>query len=558
MMKQVGSMALKVGLFLGLYLLVFEVQKWVMAHNQTYKKLLEGSVPVWLLINFCTLYLLLLAVYGIRNRITKKEKITFFDAAGFRRLGGKDLLQVSIIAVGCAFVFFGLMKLPFLPQFALDHMKAYVDIFGQAELFIFVLIGVGLAGAFMEEIFFRGLVFNQLRRVLPFAAAYLLQALIYSIFQPNLTISIISFFLALIYGFVYTKTGSVWSTIYIAVFVNVFIVSAKETGMIDSIALGSLLAYLILVVGFGCIISGLLLIAKRPLQTEQASSQLEVKLKPYFVMIGRLGLYLAIYYAVLQPLVYLWYNVLTQIDAIRPWLTDARNSNWGLVLNDFIAIPIYYFIMRRYQKRDLIQVSKFNKISFSSVWKIALLSICMGLWVTSVVKIPVVADTFPQFEALFGSLVGGAPFTFIVFLIVHSIYKEVLFRSLVFNELHAVLPVGFAIVGNAFVYGLLFFKLDPALSFYGGLGTIIFVLLYLWYQSLWASVVAEIGLFATYYIARNLFSYFDVAFNWYFVVLIGLCSLAIPPLMYRLWKQKPYSEARTKQTGKIQLEAGGK
>ncbi|MDQ0090103.1 membrane protease YdiL (CAAX protease family) [Paenibacillus anaericanus] len=558
MMRKFGVMILKVAILLGLYLIVFEVQELIMAQNESYKKLLESNVPVWLMINFCTIYLLLLIVYGIRNRMGKKEKTTLSEAAGFRQLRGKDLLLSLTIAVGCTFVFFGLMKFPFLPQQALDQMKAYVDIFGQAERFIFVLIGVGLAGAFMEEIFFRGLVFNQLRSALPFGAAYLLQAGIYAIFQPNLTISVIAFFLALIYGFIYIKTGSVWSTITIAVVMNVLIVSTKEVGLIDRIAQGSLLAYVILLTGFGCIILGLLQVAKRTPQTETPSSELVAKLRPYLVMGGRLGLYIAIYFAVLQPLVHLWYNVLTEIDAIRPWLTAARNSSWGLVLNDIVAIPIYYFILRRYQKRDLIRECKFDKISFNSVWKIALLSICMGLWVTSMVKIPAVADTFPQFEQLFSSLVGGAPFTFIVFLIVHSIYKEVLFRGLVFNELNAVLPLGIVLVGNAFIYGILFFKLDPALTLYGGMGTIIFALLYFWYRSLWAPIIAEIGLFATYYIARNLYSHFDVAFNGYFVVLIVVCSLVVPPLMYRLWKQRPYGESSIIRTGKIQLEAGGK
>lgn len=556
MIKKVGGMILKVALLLGVYLLVFETQVFIMAQNASYRQLLETNVPVWLLINFSTIYLLLLAVYGIRNRLVKK-KLTFFEAAGFRQIREKDLLLSCMVAVGCAFVFFGLMKLPFLPQVALNQMQAYVDIFGQADKFVFVLIGVGLAGAFMEEIFFRGLVFNQLRSVLPFAAAYFLQAGIYAIFQPNLTISFIAFFLALIYGFIYTKTGSVWSTITIAVIVNVLIVSARETGLIDSILQGSLLGYAILLAGFALIILGLLQFAKRT-HTEQPTSTFVIKLKPYLVMAGRLGLYIAIYFAVLQPLVHLWYNVLTQIDAIRPWLTDARNSNWGLVLNDIIAIPIYYFILRRYQKRDLIQVSRLKKISFNSVWQIALLSICMGLWVTSIVKIPVVSDTFPQFELLFSSLVGGAPFTFIVFLIIHSIYKEVLFRSLVFNELNAVLPLAVSVVVNALIYGLLFFQLDPALTFYGGMGTVIFALLYVWYQSLWAPVVAQIGLFATYYIARNVYDFYDVSFNWVLIVIIAVCSIAVPPLMVRLWKQKPSAGMSTVRKGEIQVEAGGR
>lgn len=556
MIRKFGGMILTVVLLLGLYLLVFETQVSLMARNDGYRSLLETNVPVWLFINFSVLYLLLLAMFGIRNRLVQK-KLPFFEAAGFRKIREKDFLLSCMVAIGCGFVFFGLMKLPFLPQVVQNQMQAYVDIFGQADKFLFTLIGVGLAGAFMEELFFRGLVFNQLRSVLPFAVAYILQAGIYSIFQPSPTISVISFFLALIYGFIYTKTGSVWSTITIAVIVNVFIVSAKETGLVDSIVSGSLLSYAILLVGFVLIIAGLLQFAKRT-QAEQPVSNFVIKLNPYLVMTGRLVLYIVIYFAVLQPLVHLWYNVMTEIDALRPWLTDARNSNWGLVLNDIIAIPIYYFILRRYQKRDLIQVSRFKKISFNSVWQTALLSICMGLWVTSVVKIPAVSGTFPQFEVLFSSLVGGAPFTFIVFLIIHSIYKEVLFRSLIFNELNAVLPLAVSIVINALIYGLLFFQLDPALTFYGGMGTVIFALLYVWYQSLWAPIVAQIGLFGTYYIARNIYDVLDVSFNGYLIAIIAICSIAIPPLMVRLWKQKPSTGVSTVHKGEIQVEAGGR
>ncbi|MNO20448.1 CAAX amino terminal protease self- immunity [compost metagenome] len=558
MLKQVGSMLLKVAILLGVYLIVFEAQKMVMGQYEGYKKLLESNVPVWLLMNFTAIYLLILAGYGIRNRITKKEKITLFEAARFTPIGTRDWLLSVMIAFGCALAFIGLMKLPFLPQAALSQMQAYVDIFGQAERFIFVLIGVGFAGAFMEEIFFRGLVFNQLRSALPFMAAYLLQAVIYSIFQPNLTITFISFFLALIYGFLFTKTGSIWSTISIAVIVNVLIVTAGESGVISGLPVGSPLGYVMFPAGLIVIIFGLLLVNKRPSGAQPTVSPFVAKLKPYFIMAGRIGLYIAIYYAVLQPLVHLWYNVLTQVDTLRPWLNDSRNSNWGLVLNDLIAVPIYYFILRRYQKRDLLQVCRLDKIPFSSVWKIALLSICMGLWVTSVVKIPAVSETFPQFEGLFSSLVGGAPFTFIVFLIIHSVYKEVLFRGLVFNDLYSVLPLGWALLGNAFVYGWLFFNFDPALSFYGGLGTIIFGLLYVWFGSIWAPTVAQIGLFATYYISRNLFNHYEIGFNGYFIALIALCSFAIPPLMHRLYKQRTSGGRQVFTAGSIQHDAGGR
>lgn len=554
-------MVVKVAFLLGLYFIVFEVQKLFMGWNEGYRSLLERNVPVWLLINFTALYLLLIAVYGIRNRITRREKKSFFDASGFRRLSGRGWLLSFMVAVGCALVFLGLMRLPFLPSFALNQMQAYIDIFGQADKFLFVLIGVGLAGAFMEEIFFRGLVFNQLRSAMPFVVAYLIHALIYAVFQPNLTISFIAFFLALIYGFIYSKTGSIWSTITIAVVVNVLLVSFKETGLIDSIAVGHWLSYVMLLAGLAIIITGLLQTAKRQSVSEQDLAAFHTKMKPYLQMVGRLGVVIAVYYAILQPLVYLWYNELTKIESLRPWLTDPSNGNWGLVLNDFIAIPIYYFILRRYQKRDLIQVCKFERIPPRSVWKIALLSICMGLWVTSMVKIPAVAATFPQFELLFSSLIGGAPWAFLVFLIVHSIYKEVLFRGLVFNELKSVLPISLTLLGNAFVYGLLFFNLDPALSFYGGMGTIIFGLLYYWYRSIWASIVAEIGLFGTYYIARNLYSIFEIGFSWYFIVLIGICSVAIPPLMYRIWKQSPANAGRSAVSvnpGQIQVEAGGR
>ncbi|MFB9326424.1 type II CAAX endopeptidase family protein [Paenibacillus aurantiacus] len=529
-------MALNLILYVGATQLAFRATDWIASRSGELKRLLDNNPPALLIVVACEIYLLLALMARIRGRIWKSEPRRLLDAVKYRRLSAGEVGGSIALGAGCALFFFGLMELPLLPDGTLAQLHDYVNVFSKSDAFIFAVLGAGVIGVLFEEIFFRGILFGELLRGLPMPAAFAAHALVYAYFQPNLTISFTAFVLALFYSYLYVKTGSVWSTAIAAATLNIGIVSAKEADVIDALGSAhSAIAFLLLLIGSACVLLGLFLIYRHGGKHANAGGKVERIARA----IAWAGVYIAIYYAVLNGVIYVWSQVLTRIEAIRPWLNDGLNNLWALDLNDLVAVPIYMFILSRYRKAPLLAHCRFSRIDGRTIAQIGALSVSMGLWVMGVSKIPIVEDTFPQFDTLFNSLVGGPLLTFLVFLLVHSVYKEILFRGLILNAFHAGMPLAAALALDALVYGLLFFQWDPALTVYGGMGTVIFGLLYVWYRSIWAPIVAQIGLFGTYYASWHGISAFGLEFGAAHVVVIMISSASVLFFMIRLWKQRP-------------------
>jgi membrane protease YdiL (CAAX protease family) len=552
-MSMAIRMVVNLVLYLGLALLGFELQALLVGPNDSFKSMLDSNPSVTLIMIAGIIYFLLAIAFRIRHRLRRSEPKSLLDAIPLRKLTGREARSSIIVGLGCALAYFGLMGAPFLPDRAISDMHSYVDTFAKADSFLFVIIGVGFVGTFFEEMLFRGLVFSEMRRALPVSVAFVAHAVVYAYFQPNLTISFTAFFLALIYAYLYTKTGTVASTITAAVVLNLAIIGAKQIGLIDQLDKTNEYAHTaVLLVGLVAIAYGLYRLSKpasraaATLTEGGALAESSGKPTAYFNAIGKAAIYMIIYYSVLMPIIYLWTQVLTLYEPFRPWLSNSHNNLWALVANDLLVVPIYYFLLRRYQSKNLIEVCNFSKISVSTIAQIAALSVFMGLWVTSIAQIPYVQDAFPQFEALFNSLVGGPLVPFLVFLIFHSVYKEILFRGLIFNAFKAAMPLVVALILDALVYGLLFFQLDPALTIYGGMGTVIFGLLYVWYKSLWAPIVAQLGLFSTYYATRHSYAAFEVEFSGVFYVVMAASSAAVLLLMIRLWQRRSVIDSAEK------------
>ncbi|MFC5702237.1 type II CAAX endopeptidase family protein [Cohnella faecalis] len=534
-MKNYIRMIVNLVLYLGVTFLVFWGVGILKEQNETFKRLLDDNPPVLLIICACIIYLILTLLFQVRHKLTKSEPKRLLDAVGFRKLNDNEYVGSFLVGAGCALFFFGLMTLSVLPEKTLYELNNYVDVFSKSDAFVFAILGAGVIGVLFEEVYFRGLVFGELRRVLPLPVAFLAHAAVYAYFQPNLTISITGFFLALFYSFMYVKTKSVWSTVTAAATLNITIVAAKEYGLIEALGKGNdFMPVAVLVVGAIFVLLGLFRISR----FAGIESGTGGKVEAYLKAIAAAGAYIAIYYAVLTSVIYIWTQVLTSYEPIRPWLNESSNNLWALVINDIIAVALYFFILRRYRSVNLFELCGFSRISRSTVVQIAILSISMGLWVTSIAKIPYVEETFPQFDTLFNSLVGGPLLPFIVFLLFHSVYKEILFRGLIFNAFKTAMPLAVVFLLDALVYGQLFFQWDPALTIYGGMGTVIFGLLYLWYRSLWAPIVAQLGLFATYYAARHSIAAFEIEFNGAFYAVMVVSSASVLFFMIRLWKKR--------------------
>ncbi|NDI36674.1 CPBP family intramembrane glutamic endopeptidase [Chengkuizengella sediminis] len=266
------------------------------------------------------------------------------------------------------------------------------------------------------------------------------------------------------------------------------------------------------------------------------------KREKFYQMLGILVIYIALYSVIILSVEYFYYEKLN-----ISFLESFINENFGplfLILHDVIALPIYFIIIYFMHKKSLFQISQFVKIKKKTAALCLLLGVSMGTWVMSITQIPYIKDSFPIFQTLFKFLLSGNAILVIFFVALHAIYKEIFFRGMIFNQLRSVLWLPLAIVINGLIYGYLFFQWDIILTIYGMLGAIIFNLVFIWYESIWATIAIEFSLFATYFILREM----NYEYGWTSITLIFVSSIVLIGTMVALWKQRQSTSTRQIET----------
>lgn len=215
-------------------------------------------------------------------------------------------------------------------------------------------------------------------------------------------------------------------------------------------------------------------------------------MKKYLKMICNLLLYVGTYFIVIKSLVAFGKGYILNKPYIGPWLNS--NSLIVTVTSDLIQFAIFYFIFKKFKGKNLLEhVRLTQRISKKNIMIISVIGIASGFFTSSVIKLPVVTEKYSDLVGIMRYMFvdGGSLGIFLLFLIVGSVFKEILFRGLIFNEFKENLPVALAIVLQGLMYGLMFFSINLPLVFYGFFGAVLFALLFIWVKSLWASVIAQ-------------------------------------------------------------------
>lgn len=159
--------------------------------------------------------LILLIIFAIR-----KQKL--FKNCGFNKINMK-VIGLSIAAglglnITLNYILSYLSKLSSLKGLFDSYEKLASGImYGNA---LMTLICVGIIVPIFEEIFFRGVIYNELRKSMPLWIAIILQAVIFGVFHGNVIQGTYAFALALVFGLVYTKFKSIWTAIIIHMVIN--------------------------------------------------------------------------------------------------------------------------------------------------------------------------------------------------------------------------------------------------------------------------------------------------------------------------------------------------
>lgn len=139
----------------------------------------------------------------------------------FRKLvEDKSIFWLILLGVGCsmtinALLFFtGLISIDIFLNYLKDISRSFSGSFGRD------ILETCIIGPILEELLFRGVVMNLLKRFLPYRWANLLQALIFGIQHFNIVQDIYAFVLGLILGHIYNKFGTLYSDMIVHMSIN--------------------------------------------------------------------------------------------------------------------------------------------------------------------------------------------------------------------------------------------------------------------------------------------------------------------------------------------------
>ncbi|OPZ92606.1 MAG: CAAX amino terminal protease self- immunity [Firmicutes bacterium ADurb.Bin419] len=258
-------------------------------------------------------------------------------------------------------------------------------------------------------------------------------------------------------------------------------------------------------------------------------------MKKYLKMTGYIALYLVILYAVLTGVQWFVFNICSKNKALNDFLWS--NKTLFSFSISVISVSIYYLIFKL-RNKNLFKVCNFSKISTKDLLGITAMGVSMSIFTTCFTGISAVNRAFPQFETYMKGFFEseGSVLILIAMLIVLPMFEEIIFRGMIFNELRPNIPIVAAVIIQATIYGILQF--NPILGTYAAIGSIIYVLPYIWTKSLWGSILVQDTCILSLFILRRsgikdiLISTGDIGLI--LLTLIGIGGMVISA--YLVWK----------------------
>ncbi len=169
------------------------------------------------------------------------------DRISVRRiLGGRNLLWIIALGIGCQFLVSGLLSLiqPFFDETFSDYNQTIDNLF-RGNIIVVVILTVIIA-PITEELIFRGMVMGSLKTVISSLGANIFQAAAFGLYHMNLVQGIYAFILGLILGSMALRFHSVKASILLHMAVNasaylLMILPSHNATLVLTIAIGTIL-----------------------------------------------------------------------------------------------------------------------------------------------------------------------------------------------------------------------------------------------------------------------------------------------------------------------------
>lgn len=155
--------------------------------------------------------------------IVKARKQNLFKLCSFSSIKPMSLFVLVIagisINLSSGFLLEITQRLDFLKRYFEAHDELMKVLVGGSNIII-VFIGTAIAAPIIEEILFRGLIFNELKKVMSVTAAVVLQGVLFGMYHMQVVQGAYAAVFGILMGLAYVWTKSIWSSIIIHVMIN--------------------------------------------------------------------------------------------------------------------------------------------------------------------------------------------------------------------------------------------------------------------------------------------------------------------------------------------------
>ncbi|REK76179.1 CPBP family intramembrane glutamic endopeptidase [Paenibacillus paeoniae] len=211
-LTMIGNIALYLGVFYALLYLLRSTYNYEV--TLSFAKFLDRNPAMFMAVLFTVITLVYMLIFRIKAWIWPNAERNLFRASGFKKLSASRVLLMVGLGLAGSLFSIGLIVIDDIAN-QFPSIPFLVDDLIRGDSILYVILGAGLIAPAFEEILFRGLIFGELRRVMPLYVALVLQAGAYAYFQPSAVLSVISIGSGLIYGALYLRTGSLWAPILV-------------------------------------------------------------------------------------------------------------------------------------------------------------------------------------------------------------------------------------------------------------------------------------------------------------------------------------------------------
>lgn len=192
---------------------------------------MEGALGTFfsVYVKYLMLTVIPVVIYAVIFKIRGQNlwrfcKFNFMDRKTF-------LLSIGVgVSISISILFF--MKIPLVEQ-KMPALENFFSGFDQGNIFYYLLFSFVLY-TLLEEIIFRGLIYNELIQIVSIPVAVIIQALLFIFMHSDLVSFLVGVVSYTIYCVVYIWTNSIWGSFFVLYASHTFILLVRRTGIANA------------------------------------------------------------------------------------------------------------------------------------------------------------------------------------------------------------------------------------------------------------------------------------------------------------------------------------